>query len=118
MRIVLLLFVVLFNTSLSAQVEEGSKDQKAKVNLYKFQTGELSQIKDLDLNIVESYFDGNEPDDSVTIEIVFKKRPSIYRRDKTRDTYIMKTEGVTSDLEELLQEVEKFKALILEVNKE
>lgn len=118
MRMFSLFFVVLFTSLLSAQVEEGSEDQKAKVNLYKFQTGELSQIRNLDLNIVESYFDGNEPNDSVTIEIVYKKSPSVYRKNKPQNTYIMKTEGVTKDLEDLLKEVGKFKEMIVKVNKE
>jgi hypothetical protein len=65
----------LFTSLLTAQVKEDAETKKAKVNSYKFQTGELSQMKDLDLSILESYFEGNEPDDSVTIEIVYKKSP-------------------------------------------
>lgn len=118
MKMFPLLFVVLFTSLLSAQVEDRPKEQKAKVNSYKFQTGEISQIRDLDLDIVRSYFEGNEPDDSITIEIVYKKNPSIYRKNKPQNTYIMKTKGVSKDLEGLLKEVGKFKEMILKVNKE
>ncbi len=116
-KIVFLSFF-LFTSLLTAQVKEDAETKKAKVNSYKFQTGELSQMKDLDLSILESYFEGNEPDDSVTIEIVYKKSPSIYKKNKTKNTYVMRTKGITKDLKQLLTEVEKFKELILEVSKE
>jgi len=53
-----------------------------------------------------------------TIDIVYIKKPDIYRKYKSQNTYVMRTKAVSKDLEKLLKEGEEFKESLLSISKE
>jgi hypothetical protein len=114
-----ILSLMTFATSAQTEKHKVIEPKKAKTE-FKFESENLSELKNFDWNMLRELFEENDSEEEITLTIAYVNKSAIDKSKLRVDNFELKLTGKTADLDKLTSKlknsIEKMGDKILEIN--
>ena len=89
---------------------------KSAVTLLKLETNNLSELKDIDWNMVEDIFEDNDKDQHITLAFAYTNKSEVDASSTVINNFSIEFKGKSSDLKDLIDKSKRQIQRLVELN--